>query len=73
MTSRSVPPPVSTSAFLIASLGGGVQQHAELAVERFFAGQRRHRVEHRAELVEELFGHDPFRLAAALGLRAGDR
>ena len=54
-------------------LGRGVEQHAELTVERFLAGQWRYRVEHRAELVEELLGHDPFRLAAALGLRPGDR
>ena len=74
MTSRSVSTAASTSACLDRRvLGGGVEQHAELTVKRFLARQRRHRVEHRAELVEELFRHDPCRLAAALGFRTGDR
>src|SRR5689334_3101848 len=55
----------------IGSRGG--EQGAELAIERFLAGQRRHDVEHGAELVEELLRQHPLGLAAASRLGARDR
>ena len=73
MTSLSVSTAASTKGLLDGGVfRGGIEEHAEVAVETFLARQRRDGVQHRAELIEELLRHDPRRFAAA-GLRPGNR
>ena len=54
-------------------VGGRGEQHTELTVKRLLTGQRRHRLQHHGELIEELFRHNPGGFAAPFGLRTGDR